>query len=125
MAHRLTTRMVALSGGMAERLVAQGAAPSKLRTRANWADGRLIRPVAHADNPFRAKHGLQDRFVAMYSGNLGQGHDVATLIAAARLLERSALRVTFVFIGEGARRGEAGRLAAGLSNVRFLPYQRK
>jgi glycosyltransferase involved in cell wall biosynthesis len=124
-AHRLTTRIVALSDGMAERLVAQGAARSALRTIPNWADGRLIRPVAHEDNPFRKQHGLEDRFVVMYSGNLGQGHDVATPIAAARMLERSSPRVLFLFIGEGARRAEAEQLAADLTNVRFLPYQRK
>jgi glycosyltransferase involved in cell wall biosynthesis len=124
-AHRLTTRIVALSDGMAERLVAQGASRSALRTIPNWADGRLIRPVPHADNPFRAEHKLGDRFVVMYSGNLGQGHDVETPIAAARILERSTPSVQFLFIGEGARRAEAERLAVGLSNVRFLPYQRK
>src|SRR6266508_2524776 len=124
-AHRMTTRIVALSDGMAERLAAQGAPREALRTIPNWADGRLIRPVLHADNPFRREHRLGDRFVVMYSGNLGQGHDLSTAIDTARLLERTSPRIAFLFIGDGARRAEAEQRASGLRNVRFLPYQQK
>jgi glycosyltransferase involved in cell wall biosynthesis len=59
----------------------------------------------------------------MYSGNLGQGHDVATFIAAARRLAHEAPEILFLFIGDGARKPEAQALAFGLDNVRFLPYQ--
>jgi colanic acid biosynthesis glycosyl transferase WcaI len=89
----------------------------------NWADGRAIQPLAHEDNPFRREHDLKGRFVAMYSGNLGEGHDAATLIGAARILEAKRPEVLFLFIGDGSRRAEAERLARGLKNVRFLPYQ--
>jgi len=124
-AHRFTTRIVALSDGMAQRLRAQGAPAAALRTIPNWADGRLIRPIPHANNPFRHEHQLEGRFVAMYSGNLGQGHDFTTMMAAARLVASVSPEITFVFVGDGARRFEAERLAAGLANVRFLPYQNK
>lgn len=123
--HRGTTRVVALSDGMAERLARQGAAPERLRVVQNWADGSLIRPIPRADNPFRAEHGLQDRFVLMYSGNLGEGHDVATFVEAARLLRQERPEVLLLFVGEGSRKVEAERLARGLDNVRFLPYQPK
>ncbi len=59
----------------------------------------------------------------MYSGNLGVGHDVATFIDAARLLEARCPRALLLFIGEGTRRAEAEQLARGLANVRFLGYQ--
>lgn len=121
--HRLAARSVALSQGMAERLVDQGAAPERVAVIHNWADGQVIRPVAHADNAFRHAHALEGRFVVMYSGNLGVGHDVASLVAAARLLEQSHPSVVWMFVGEGGRLSEAKSLAAGLSNVRFVPYQ--
>lgn len=123
--HRGTTRIVALSDGMAARLARQGAAPERLRVVQNWADGRLIRPIAHGENPFRAEHGLADRFVLTYSGNLGEGHDVATFVEAARLLRQTRPEALLLFVGEGSRKGEAERLARGLDNVRFLPYQPK
>lgn len=121
--YRNARRVVALSRGMGERLVAQGAPKDRLRVVPNWSDGGVIRPLAHEDNPFRREHGLEGRFVAMYSGNLGVGHDVATFIEAARRLEAERPEVLFLFIGDGGRRAEAEGLARGLGNVRFLPYQ--
>jgi glycosyltransferase involved in cell wall biosynthesis len=123
--HRLTTKIVTLSTGMAERLVAQGAPQSKLKTIPNWADGSLIHPLPPEDNPFRQKHGLVERFVVMYSGNMGAGHDMETLLRAAHLAERISPQSLFVFVGDGARRREAEELAKESRNVRFLPYQRK
>jgi glycosyltransferase involved in cell wall biosynthesis len=125
MTHRLAARIVALSDEMAERLVAQGAPRSKLRVIPNWADGRPIRPRPRAGNPFRQKHGLEGKFVVMYSGNIGAGHDVETLVQAAHLLAPTSPEVMFVFIGDGVRRRQAEELARRASNVRFLPYQRK
>jgi colanic acid biosynthesis glycosyl transferase WcaI len=121
--YRSARRVVALSRGMGERLLAQGAPEERLRVVPNWSDGGVIRPLAHEDNPFRREHGLDGRFVAMYSGNLGVGHDVATFIDAARRLEAERPEVLFLFIGDGGRRAEAEGLARGLRNVRFLPYQ--
>ncbi len=121
--YRASSRVVVLSPGMRDRLQAQGAPEGKLRVIPNWSDGRAIRPLAPEQNPFRREHGLEDRFVVMYSGNLGVGHDVATFIEAARLLEARCPRALLLFIGEGTRRAEAEQLARGLSNVRFLGYQ--
>jgi glycosyltransferase involved in cell wall biosynthesis len=117
--HRSTRRIVALSEGMARRLELQGAPRERLRVVQNWSDGSLIHPVAHADNPFRRTHGLEDAFVLMYSGNLGVGHDVATFVDAAKLLATTEPRARLVFVGEGGRRAEAEQLARGLPNVTF------
>jgi len=123
--HRLTARIVALSEGMAKRLIAQGAPASKVRVIPNWADGRLIRPLPRDGNPFRQKHALEGRFVVMYSGNIGAGHDIETPILAAKMLAQTSPDVIFVFVGDGARRREAEELSRETPNVRFLPYQRK
>lgn len=114
-------RIVALSSGMARRLEELGAPGDRLRVIANWADGRALVPRT-SETSFRREHGLEGRFVVMYSGNLGAAHDVATFVEAARKLENHR-DVAFVFIGEGVRKPEAERLAQGLGNVRFLPYQ--
>jgi putative colanic acid biosynthesis glycosyltransferase WcaI len=121
--HHAAARIIALSDGMADRLEKQGAPRDRIRVLPNWADGRAIRPMPREGHPFRRAHGLEGRFVAMYSGNLGKGHDVATFIAAARRLAREAPEILFLFIGDGARKPEAQALAQGLDNVRFLPYQ--
>jgi colanic acid biosynthesis glycosyl transferase WcaI len=75
-------------------------------------------------NPFRAEHGLDDRFVVMYSGNMGLAHTLTPILEAATALRQNP-HVCFVFIGDGARRAEleAGVAARQLASVRFLPYQ--
>jgi colanic acid biosynthesis glycosyl transferase WcaI len=121
--HLGASRIVALSDGMSERLSAQGAPRDKLHVIGNWSDGEAVAPIPHERNPFRREHGLVDRFCVMYSGNLGVGHDVQTLVDAARLLAVSHPRVVLLFVGEGTRRREAEERARGLANVRFLGYQ--
>jgi len=121
--HRRSVRTVVLSQGMAERIVAQGQRRDRITIVPNWADGDSVRPVPHVDNRFRRQQGLDDRFVVMYSGNLGVGHDVETFIDAAKRLRTIRPQVMFLFVGGGKRRDEAADLASGLDNVRFLPYQ--
>jgi len=67
-----------------------------------WADTRLIRPVEQSENWFVKEHGLAHKLTVMYSGNMGLGHDIETMIsAAARLREDPG--VHFVFIGSGPK----------------------
>jgi glycosyltransferase involved in cell wall biosynthesis len=121
--HHAAARIIALSEGMADRLVAQGAPRERIRIHPNWSNGDLVRPLPREGHLFRRAHGLENKVVAMYSGNLGAGHDVATFVRAARRLEQALPELLLLFVGEGARRAEAEALAEGLSNVRFLPYQ--
>lgn len=122
--HRASDRIVAISAGMGERLKAQGAPADRIRVVQNWSDGSLIRPRDPATNAFRREHALNG-FVAMYSGNLGVAHEFETVMGAARIVAKTCPDVQFLFIGDGQRRAEAVRLAQGLENVRFLPYQPK
>jgi lipopolysaccharide/colanic/teichoic acid biosynthesis glycosyltransferase len=117
---------VALSPGMAARLVAERVPPQRLTVIPNWADGRLVRPLAHERNPLRAAWGLGGRFVIGYSGNLGHAHEVDPLVELITLLQDEPA-VMFLFIGAGAgyrplRAAVAGR---GLENVLFRPYQER
>jgi glycosyltransferase involved in cell wall biosynthesis len=121
--YRSSRYVVALSGGMADRLAARGAPRDRLRVVPNWADGKVLRPISRETNHLLGAAQLRDRFIVMYSGNLGVGHDVKTIIEAARHLEPRCPHVLFLFVGEGARRLEAERLATGLGNVRFQSYQ--
>jgi colanic acid biosynthesis glycosyl transferase WcaI len=121
--HRAASGSVALSEGMAKRLMDQGQISEKIHIIPNWSDGESLKPLAHDHNPFRQAHNLQDRFVVMYSGNLGVGHDVETLVEAAKQLAQRQPQVSLVFVGEGARKKEAQELAQGMKNVEFFPYQ--
>jgi putative colanic acid biosynthesis glycosyltransferase WcaI len=123
--HSATASIVALSQGMQRRLERQGAPTERVRVIPNWADGSVLKSIPHDANPFRNEQALNGKFVAMYSGNLGVGHDIGTFVDAARLLRKRLPHLVCCFVGDGARRQEAEKRAAGLDNVRFLPYQPK
>ncbi len=112
-----------LSDGFRRNLLAKGVPPDKLTVIPNFIDVTFIEPGAK-DNGFSRAHGLRDRFVVLYAGNVGlsQGLEVV-LDAAARL--QSVPDVRFAIVGNGAARASLQALAAAknLTNVLFLPFQ--
>ncbi len=116
---------VVVGGGMAAVLRRRNIAADRIEVIPNWCDDDDIRPVAHPDNELRREWGLADRFVVGYSGNLGRGHEFATLFEAALRL-RDEPRIAFLFVGGGSRMDELrGAVTAhGLdASFRFLSYQ--
>ncbi|MFG0333543.1 MAG: glycosyltransferase family 4 protein, partial [Maioricimonas sp. JB049] len=110
---------------MRQRCIRNGIEPARIRVLENWADCDLIHPVG-PHNPFREEHDLSDRFVVMYSGNLGMAHLLTPLIEAAAHLRDDA-RFMLLFVGEGSRKPFLMQRVRELQlkNVRFLPYQRR
>lgn len=95
----------------------------------NWTDEQVIIPLAK-DHPritdFKERHGFNNKFVVMYSGNLGLYYDLENLIRITDTF-RDYSNLMFVFIGDGAvkRQMEEHVTQRGLSNVLFLPFQPK
>ena len=78
--------------------------------------------VLEHETHFRAEHALSG-FVVLYAGNFARYQDFDTLLdAAAHLRDRED--ITFVFVGDGARRShiEARVRNEALNNVRLLPF---
>lgn len=121
--YRRADRVIVLSRDMKERCESVGVPNSKLEVVPNWTDTTLVSPIK-TDNQFRRQHQLEDKFVVMYSGNMGLAHDLDSLIDAASEL-RSRKDIAWVLIGDGARRQAAENRVReiGLEDVRFLPYQ--
>jgi putative colanic acid biosynthesis glycosyltransferase WcaI len=118
--------VVALGDRMRRRLVEEkGADPSRLHVIHNWADCEAIVP-GPKDNTFSRSLGIADQFVFMHSGNIGHSQNLDVLVAAADRL-RSRERLTFLIVGEGARRTalEAEVARRRLTNVKFADYQPK
>jgi glycosyltransferase involved in cell wall biosynthesis len=120
---RAADAIVALGDAMAQRLVAKGAPPERTHVIHNWSDSD-IGAIAREKNWFIDQHGLREKFVVLYSGNMGRGHEFDTLLGAARKLSHRSDTV-FLFIGDGAKKREVETAAAELSNVRLLPYQKR
>jgi glycosyltransferase involved in cell wall biosynthesis len=117
--------VVALDEAMRERLIAGGAGASRVEVIDNWCCEPSIVPARTSGNPLRRRLGVgDDELLVSYSGNLGQGHDVETIVgAAARLADD---RVRWLFVGDGPRRAELERAVRErdlAGRVLFLPYQ--
>ena len=117
---------VVLGRRMASVLRSEGVSEGRVRIIPNWCDGATVRPVPRARNTLRKAWKLDDRFVVMYSGNMGRAHEFETLVAAARILRERA-DIVFLLIGDGVRRRwiETEIARRGLRNVSLKPYQPK
>lgn len=95
----------------------------------NWINEKEIVPLP-ADHrqvvQFKHQHGLQDKFVVMYSGNIGLYYDLPNIV---KVIEGFQNRedVVFAFIGEGSVLEELRdyQKKHQLTNVVFIPYQDK
>ena len=122
---RRAARIVALDRYMAQRLEAKLPAGNRMIVMPPWPHVTAARPpVAHRCNPFRSEHGLQDRFVIMYSGNHGLPLPLATFLEAAVSFKHDP-QMVFVFIGDGVRKQEVNATISehGMTNMLSLPYQ--
>jgi glycosyltransferase involved in cell wall biosynthesis len=89
----------------------------------DWVDSSVIKPQEKYNN-FRKKNLLIDKFLIVYSGNMGYSSDLKTVVKAASLLKKNE-EVHFLLVGDGAIKNELVELASSLNlkNVTFLPFQ--
>ena len=116
--------VVVLDRFMRERVERRWGGGGKVRVVPAWAHEDHVSPVAHEENPFRARQGIDGKRVVMYSGNLSPVHPLHTMLQAAREL-RDDPRLLFLLVGGGGLRdGIADAVDRDrLGNVRLLPYQ--
>jgi len=117
-------RVVVVGRCMEQKLLDEGFSGRNLVQISNWADGTQLLPLDRQANPFVSHHGLQQRFVLMYSGNLGVVHEVDTVEHVLRCTN-VLTHFTMCVIGDGAHRARLQRVARDehWSHVQFLPYQ--
>lgn len=101
----------------------------------NWTDEKEIYPLA-VDNErvmeFKKKYGLDDKFVIMYSGNIGLYYDLGNLIKVVEKFRTGTKtadgrEVVFAFVGAGSvlKTLEDYVSEHHMDNVVFIPYQDK
>jgi len=117
--------IIALDRFMRDRIVAKGIAPEKVVVLPPWSHDSKVKFDIAGREAFRKAHGLENKFVVMYSGNHSPCHPLDTLLGAADQL-RSDPDIVFCFIGGGTefrkiqKRAEPPSL---LSPLLCLPYQ--
>lgn len=117
---RRATKVIVLGEDMRNRILAKGVRTERIEI---VRDGAEI-PAADAPQPQLDPETMRNiradfRFVLLHAGNLGFYGAWSTVVAAARQLTND---IGLVFVGDGAQRAEIEALAAGASNIRFLPF---
>ncbi|MBP3691759.1 MAG: glycosyltransferase family 4 protein [Clostridia bacterium] len=65
-------------------------------------DTNKLKPIEKKDNLFIKQNGLEDKFIVLYSGKMGYGHNIELILNAAKAL-REHSDIKFVFIGDGQK----------------------
>lgn len=130
---RRLDRLVCLDTAMVELLMSQyGPDPSRggralpVEVIPNWEKASFFPDRAPGEEWEGVERlGLRGRFVALYLGNTGYGHEFDTALDAAAAMRDEP--VTFLFVGGGSRLKEIeeGARARGLSNVVVHGYVAK
>lgn len=121
--YKRASRIILISESFRRNLLAKGVPDEKLAVIPVWADPDMVYPMPK-ENAFRARHGLDGKFVVMYAGNIGLTSCLEDVLAAAGLL-RNESEVRFVIVGEGVKKDDLRATAReqGLENVLFLPFE--
>jgi hypothetical protein len=86
-------------------------------------DLRPIERILTDQNRVISRFGWQGRKIALYAGNLGEGHLFAEFAAGARQLQETRnAEWLFVFAIRGAGKAALSQVAVGLSNILVLDY---
>jgi len=103
-------------------VLSQYVTPNKIEIIPTWVDSEKIKPLAKAHNPFALQYGQVGKLTVLYSGNLGNSHDLDTLVEAAKRLEGQP-DIHFLIIGDGPRWPELNQAAKKMQNLTLLPLQ--
>ena len=101
----------------------------------NWIDEKNIYPLESNDRyliEFKKRYGLCDKFVIMYSVNLGLYYDLPNIMKVVEKFKfgtkaKDGREVVFAFVGDGSVKDElvTYKEEHHMDNVVFIPYQAK
>lgn len=111
-----------LSDGMVDRL-SNYVSRNKITVVPCWSANSTLAPIPKAGNLFIKEHYLENKFIVMYSGNMGVTHNVQLLVECAKKLKENS-KIHFMLIGGGTKKAEleTSVMSEGLSNCTFLDW---
>lgn len=121
--YRKAAAVSVISDCFKANLLRKGVPEWKVEVIPNFIDENFVRPLPR-HNAFSKEHDLDDKFVALFAGNVGLSQGLETLLEAALCLQNlQDLRI--VIVGDGASKTALVERAhaLGLNNVIFLPLQ--
>jgi len=121
---RHSAKIVALDRFAKDRIQQKGVPEEKIAVLPPWSHDEAVCYDVAGREAFRKRHGLEGRFVVMYSGNHSPCHPLDTLLQAAAGL-RQRTDIAFCFVGGGSEQNKVRAFATDqdLENITCLPYQ--
>lgn len=116
-------RIYTIGEGLA-RILAKYVPAGKITVIPLWYGIKDFKPIPKILNPFIIEQDLKGKFIVQYSGNIGAGHNIESLIEVARLT-RDDPEILYLIIGRGFKVNKVRDLIVnyGLTNCRLLPFQ--
>lgn len=95
----------------------------------NWIDEESIFPLEKTNSgvlKFKKRYGILNKFVFMYSGNLGLYYDLENIIKVMAEFKDNE-DIVFVFVGNGVVKDKLMNFVSenNIKNIKFIPYQKK
>jgi glycosyltransferase involved in cell wall biosynthesis len=116
-------RVIVLDSYMAKRIKNKAILTKEPIIIPPWPHEDAIKKSNANGNKFRTEHGLQNKFIVMYSGNHSWVHPLDTIIEAAKQLVYRK-DIVFVFVGGGVEKKKVEiAIKNGAKNILSLPYQ--
>lgn len=121
--YKRAAQIAVISEGFRKNLLAKGVPGQKISVIPNFMDGNFVTPQPK-DNAFSRTHGIADKFVVLFAGNMGFSQGLENVLNAAKLLENIP-DIQFLLVGNGAGRNAAEQHSKKINagNVKFLSYQ--
>lgn len=116
-------QIITLSEGMKSQLT-HYTNENKIKVVPIWAASDSFKPIVKSENLFVKQNNWSDKFIILYSGNMGIGHKLEVLIDVAAGL-KGHTDLHFLFVGEGTKKKTLMELVnqKSLPNVSFLTWQ--
>lgn len=121
---RHASKTIVLDHFMQKRILDKDIHETKISVIPPWSHDSNVSFDAAGRDQFRKSHGLDGKFVVMYSGNHSPCHPLDTILHAAEKLAGNP-QVAFLFVGGGSefRKVKQFALDRALRNILCLPYQ--
>jgi len=121
-AYRKARRIVVVTQGIVDHLVARGLPSEKLLFIPNGANVDMFAFSIEGRERLRAAWNLQEKFIAVYAGIHGLAQGLETIVETAHLLQDQP-EFHFLLIGDGHKKAAITALAAQyqLPNLTLLP----
>lgn len=117
--YRSANFIVTVGNGYRENIEKKAAVSNNIAVITNGVDVSRFAPRPEPDG-FRDEYGVSGTFVCSYVGTIGMAHGLEVTIEAAKLLVAAGRRdISFLLVGDGARRAELQKLAEqeGVSDI--------